>query len=451
MNKINSLILFLRQQITKHKYITGFIGVGLCVVIVLLSFAITGGNPDKDHDSIFDDKDNCIDKENRDQKDEDKDGVGDSCDTCIHVTNESQSDDDFDGIGNECDNCPKDTNSDQKDADTDSIGDACDTCSNVKNPDQKESDGDTIGDECDNCKEISNKEQEDTDKDGIGDSCDTCPTLPNENQNDKDNDGQGDLCDKCPDIQNEDVCNNLIAHFPLDEMGFNKKTCIGSFNDVLGIHKNFKATIDCDYYKNCSCLAQDLAIFPYKEWISDTFQPDEFQFAFGPNALSTGIQLPLNEIISLPTDKTFWFGFTVEFLKPTSFSFSLNQTSSIRDETLLFRTSIIQEDKMSLFGQFKREDENEEIPDELYNTQNFSSGNIFLELRQWYSVIVKLKKGELTVLIDNKPVIEQTLEPSFTLDNDSLILIIGHPNGNNDFSASADHLLIKDIVIAKKE
>ena len=458
MTKINSLILSLRLHITKHKYITGFIGVGFGVVIVLLSFAVTGNNPDKDDDGVLDTKDNCIRMSNADQKDEDKDGAGDVCDNCMHVSNESQNDDDFDTIGNECDNCPLEANTDQKDSDRDTIGDACDTCPNVKNPDQKESDGDSIGDECDNCKEISNKEQVDTDNDSIGDSCDTCPSLPNENQNDRDNDGMGDLCDECPLIQNADVCKNLIAHFPLDELNYNKNKCTGSFNDIVDIHKNFTATIDCSLYENCqkmdSCLSQDIFIYPYKEWLSNAFQPHEFEFAFGPNALSTGIIIPLDGIISLPNEKTFWFGFTVEFLRATSFSFSLNQRSSMQDETLLFRTFITEENKLNLLGQFIDEYEDEETLDEEQKKQTFSSGNTDLEPRIWYTVIVKLVESRLEVLIDNKPVIEQSLEPSFTPSSDksnSLFLVIGHPTGEDYFDASAHHVLIKNIVIAEEQ
>lgn len=79
-----------------------------------------GDNPfykpsDTDQDGIPDERDNCVQVANPDQKDEDRNGRGDACD-----------DFDRDGVLNAQDNCPDDPNWDQKDTDGDGIGDVCD-------------------------------------------------------------------------------------------------------------------------------------------------------------------------------------------------------------------------------------------------------------------------------------------------------------------------------------
>jgi len=70
---------------------------------------------DTDGDSIPDQKDNCINTANSDQKDENNNGRGDICD-----------DYDKDGVMNSQDNCPSHPNFNQKDMDKDDIGDVCD-------------------------------------------------------------------------------------------------------------------------------------------------------------------------------------------------------------------------------------------------------------------------------------------------------------------------------------
>lgn len=70
---------------------------------------------DMDQDSIPDQKDNCINNVNSDQRDENNNGRGDVCD-----------DYDRDGVINSKDNCPSHPNLNQRDTDKDDIGDICD-------------------------------------------------------------------------------------------------------------------------------------------------------------------------------------------------------------------------------------------------------------------------------------------------------------------------------------
>ena len=57
---------------------------------------------DGDGDGLTDDKDNCPNKANVDQKDGDADGVGDLCDNCPALGNAGQQDGDGDGVGDAC-------------------------------------------------------------------------------------------------------------------------------------------------------------------------------------------------------------------------------------------------------------------------------------------------------------------------------------------------------------
>jgi hypothetical protein len=86
-------------------------------------------SPDRDHDNIPDNADNCADIRNENQRDSDRDKHGDVCDNAPNVPNPDQADTDNDGIGNVADKCPKDKDKDQKDKDKDGIGDVCDSSS----------------------------------------------------------------------------------------------------------------------------------------------------------------------------------------------------------------------------------------------------------------------------------------------------------------------------------
>lgn len=61
----------------------------------------------------------------------DGDGVPDERDNCPNVVNNDQRDFDMDGVGDACDNCPLDPNPTQLDGDHDLIGDACDPHSTI--------------------------------------------------------------------------------------------------------------------------------------------------------------------------------------------------------------------------------------------------------------------------------------------------------------------------------
>jgi hypothetical protein len=158
---------------------------------------------DRDCDTIPNEKDNCPDIANPDQKDSDRSQVhcrapaadGSSSGTCINIG---------DGIGDACDNCPAVTNNDQKDTDRDGVGDVCDSCPDT--PPWNDQDNDCVPDGKDNCPAISNKDQKDSDidlfwifpiphPDGVGEVCDNCPGFYNPGQADSDKDGTGDACD----------------------------------------------------------------------------------------------------------------------------------------------------------------------------------------------------------------------------------------------------------------
>jgi hypothetical protein len=172
---------------------------GLVAVVAATAAAHPEPN-DVDGDGVLNERDNCVDTRNADQRDFDGDGAGDRCDA----------DADNDGHANNlpyldggADNCPLAPNPDQKDdgpegTPDNGIGDACD----------RDSDGDTVTDVRDNCPDVANRGQDDYDYDRTGDVCDpdddqdgefdavdNCPLVYNYDQADGDGDGRGTACD----------------------------------------------------------------------------------------------------------------------------------------------------------------------------------------------------------------------------------------------------------------
>ncbi len=70
---------------------------------------------DSDGDGVPDERDNCVQIANQDQRDVDGNKVGDACDDFDH-----------DGVVTASDNCPTLPNRNQRDTDRDGVGDACD-------------------------------------------------------------------------------------------------------------------------------------------------------------------------------------------------------------------------------------------------------------------------------------------------------------------------------------
>lgn len=178
----------------------------LAVSVVAVGAAAAAAHPepnDVDGDGVLNEKDNCVNTRNADQRDLDADGLGDRCDT----------DADNDGVSNPVpyldpsqpghDNCPLAPNADQKDdgpegTPDNGVGDACD----------RDSDGDTVSDVRDNCPDVTNPGQADYDFDRTGDVCDpdddedgvfderdNCRLIYNYDQADADGDGLGTACD----------------------------------------------------------------------------------------------------------------------------------------------------------------------------------------------------------------------------------------------------------------
>ncbi|HRY94018.1 MAG TPA: thrombospondin type 3 repeat-containing protein [Myxococcota bacterium] len=174
--------------------------------------------PDRDHDLVPDEQDNCPDVYNPDQTNTDGDSQGDACDPC---PGSMLNDGDGDGVCGDIDNCPELANPDQADQDQDGAGDRCDPCPTGAEDD---GDGDGVCDDGDNCPGLSNPGQADQDQDGAGDACDPCLGSPNQdgdgdgvcdaqdncasqsnpNQADQDQDGSGDACDPCLGSPNQD-------------------------------------------------------------------------------------------------------------------------------------------------------------------------------------------------------------------------------------------------------
>ena len=67
------------------------------------------------------------------------------------------SDRDGDGVTDQRDNCPDSWNPDQRDTDGDGVGDACDNCPTVYNPDQTDTNGDGYGDVCDSVASVPDR------------------------------------------------------------------------------------------------------------------------------------------------------------------------------------------------------------------------------------------------------------------------------------------------------
>jgi hypothetical protein len=85
----------------------------------------SASTPDRDHDGVPDERDNCPDVPNPTQRDVDFDGVGDACDGCPAIPNPRQEDADRDGVPDACDDCPAVADRGQEDEDGDGVGDAC--------------------------------------------------------------------------------------------------------------------------------------------------------------------------------------------------------------------------------------------------------------------------------------------------------------------------------------
>lgn len=151
---------------------------------------------DSDQDGISDEKDNCPNVYNPDQKNSDGDSLGDVCD-----------DSDQDGVMDDKDNCPFVPNSKQEDFNKNGVGDACEQVT--------DSDKDGVPDQEDNCPQNYNPQQEDIDRDDIGNVCDSC------DDRDSDQDRIKNCLDKCPkeketfnNYQDDDGCPDLIPEAP---------------------------------------------------------------------------------------------------------------------------------------------------------------------------------------------------------------------------------------------
>jgi len=221
---------------------------------------------DTDGDGVYDYKDNCPNKANKDQLDSNENGIGDVCDDGdadddglrddydLCPLSPNNVDSDGDGICDSLDNCPYKENTDQNDNDNDGIGDVCDDPDNDSDDDgfldnvddcpvahlNYDIDNDCISDRDDNCFDKYNPNQEDVDGDGIGDSCDPFNNLidldgdgiPDIHENDEDDDGDG--IPNNIDSENDNPCNAHLSRLTPRAAAF----CKGGL--VLKLEENFE-------------------------------------------------------------------------------------------------------------------------------------------------------------------------------------------------------------------
>jgi hypothetical protein len=237
-------------------YCYGEVNVSVTGITTPSPCATEGG--DSDGDGVCDDKDNCPNVSNPDQKDSNNNGVGDVCEPTAPCATEG-GDSDGDGVCDDKDNCPNVSNPDQQDSNNNGVGDACEpvtgggktcndvtatggdgelTISNIASYAKIEISGPSTnyglqlvcngdctptqvvkeiskglysvkiqtfqGTYC--YKEISvtvepkggnpcANEGGDSDGDGICDDKDNCPSVSNPDQKDSNNNGKGDVCE----------------------------------------------------------------------------------------------------------------------------------------------------------------------------------------------------------------------------------------------------------------
>ena len=203
---------------------------------------------DRDNDDIVNDKDNCPNINNRDQRDTDNDGIGEVCDT----------DKDNDGITNDIDNCLQTKNPDQLNYDEDKFGDLCDN----------DDDNDSLADSVDSCPQgvtgwTSAIETTDLDQDGCQDSSedldddadlipdlsDNCPLVTNSTQEDDDGNGVGNTCDK----KNPAVSDELLS---ADKCQYSLPETCGEL-EPINIASCYLTKANPDNQESCALCSND--------------------------------------------------------------------------------------------------------------------------------------------------------------------------------------------------